>query len=79
MRQTFRDLGRSAQVQDFVVRAISGHATTTMQEHYSSVSGEDVRRGLAKVIAVAGITSPTNRQPQPSTGAHATENADSAA
>jgi hypothetical protein len=37
MRRTFQDLGRSAQVHDFVVRAISGHATTTMQEHYSSV------------------------------------------
>jgi hypothetical protein len=28
-----------------------------MQEHYSSVSGNEVREGLAKVIALAGITS----------------------
>jgi len=34
MRRTFQDLGRPAQVHDFAVRAISGHATTTMQEHY---------------------------------------------
>ena len=27
-----------------------------MQEHYSSVSGDEVRTGLAKVIALAGIT-----------------------
>ena len=56
MRRTFQDLGRAASVHDFVVRAISGHATTTMQEHYSSVSGDEVRRGLAKVIALAGMT-----------------------
>jgi integrase len=56
MRRTFQDLGRAANVHDFVVRAISGHATTTMQEHYSSVSGNEVRSGLARVIALAGIT-----------------------
>ena len=33
MRRTFQDLGRAANVHDFVVRAISGHATTNMQEH----------------------------------------------
>jgi integrase len=55
MRRTFQDLGRAACVHDFVVRAISGHATTTMQEHYSSVSGDEVRTGLAKVLALAGI------------------------
>lgn len=52
MRRTFQDLGRSAQVHDFVVRAISGHATSTMQEHYSSVSGDEVRTGLGKVVAL---------------------------
>jgi integrase len=55
MRRTFQDLGRAANVHDFVVRAISGHATTTMQEHYSSVSGDEVRSGLGKVVALAGI------------------------
>jgi integrase len=58
MRRTFQDLGRAANVHDFVVKAISGHATTSMQERYSSVSGEEVRTGLAKVIALAGLTSP---------------------
>jgi integrase len=57
MRRTFQDLGRAANVHDFVVKAISGHATTSMQERYSSVSGEEVRTGLAKVIALAGLTS----------------------
>lgn len=65
MRRTFQDLGRAASVHDFVVRAISGHATTSMQEHYSSVSGDEVRTGLAKVIALAGMTgspAPTARK-----------------
>jgi integrase len=55
MRRTFQDLGRQAQVHDFVVRAISGHATVAMQERYSSVAGEEVRAGLAKVISLAGF------------------------
>ena len=55
MRRTFQDLGRAADVHDFVVRAISGHATTSMQEHYSSVSGDEVRKGLAKVLVLAGL------------------------
>ena len=56
MRRTFQDLGRAAQVQDLVVRAISGHATVEMQQHYSTVAGEEVRAGLAKVISLAGFT-----------------------
>ena len=55
MRRTFQDLGRAANVHDFVVRAISGHATTNMQEHYSSVSGDEVRKGLARVLVLAGL------------------------
>jgi hypothetical protein len=47
--------GRAASVHDFVVRAISGHATPSMQEHYSTVSGDEVRKGLAKGVALAGI------------------------
>lgn len=56
MRRTFQDLGRQARVHDFVVRAISGHATVAMQERYSSVAGDEVRAGLAKVISLAGFT-----------------------
>jgi len=55
MRRTFRDLGRQARVHDFVVRAISGHPTSAMQERYSSVAGEEVRAGLANVISLAGF------------------------
>jgi hypothetical protein len=49
----FQDLGRAAHVHDFVTRAISGHATSVMHEHYSSVAGTEVREGLARVISLA--------------------------
>ena len=64
MRRTFQDLGRSAQVHDFVVRAISGHATTSMQEHYSSVSRDEVRSGLGKVVALI-LTRPPAQETDP--------------
>jgi hypothetical protein len=53
MRRTFQDLSRAAQVHDFVTRAISGHATSAMHEHYSSVAASEVREGLARVISLA--------------------------
>jgi integrase len=56
MRRTFQDLGRAAHVNDLVVRAISGHATAEMQHHYSTVAGEEVKAGLAKVLSLAGFT-----------------------
>jgi integrase len=55
MRRTFQDLGRAAGVEGIVVRAISGHATAAMQDHYSTVQGEEVRAGLARVIELAGL------------------------
>lgn len=55
MRRTFQDLGRAADVHDLVVRAISGHSTRQMQEHYSSVAPSEVRDGLAKVVALTGF------------------------
>jgi hypothetical protein len=55
VRRTFQDLCRAAQVHDFVARAISGHATVEMQEHYSTVGGEEVRAGLANVISRVGF------------------------
>jgi hypothetical protein len=54
--------GRAANVHDFVVRAISGHATTNMQEHYSSVSGDEVWKGLAKVLVLAGLAGGVDQQ-----------------
>lgn len=54
MRRTFQDLARAAQVTDVVTRAISGHATETMQLHYSSVSGDEMKQSLARVVSLAG-------------------------
>lgn len=53
MRRTFQDLSRAAGVNDIVTRAISGHATEAMQRHYSTVSDDEMRAGLAKVISLA--------------------------
>jgi hypothetical protein len=53
MRRTFQDLARAAAIGDVVTRAISGHATETMQRHYSTVADSEVREGMAKVIDIA--------------------------
>jgi len=53
MRRTYQDIARAASVADVVTRAISGHATPEMQRHYSTVSDNEVRAGLAKVIDIA--------------------------
>lgn len=55
MRRSYQDLARAAEVQDIVTRAVSGHATEAMQQHYSTVSGEEMRRSLAKVISLAKV------------------------
>ena len=54
MRRTFQDLARAAEVKDVVTRAVSGHATEVMQRHYSTVGGQEIREGIAKVISLAG-------------------------
>lgn len=53
MRRTYQDLARAAELKDVVTRSISGHATPEMQRHYSTVSGDEMRAGLAKVIDIA--------------------------
>ena len=53
--RTYQDLARAAEVNDVVTRAISGHATETMQRHYSTVSDAEMKQGLAKVVSLAGF------------------------
>jgi integrase len=55
MRRTFQDLARAAEVKDIVTRAISGHATETMQHHYSTVAAEEKKLAIAKVIELSGV------------------------
>ncbi len=57
MRRSFQDLARAAEVKDIVTRAISGHATETMQHHYSTVAEAEKRQAIAKVITLAGVSS----------------------
>ncbi|HEU4411161.1 MAG TPA: tyrosine-type recombinase/integrase [Polyangiaceae bacterium] len=55
MRRTYQDLMRAAQVEGVVVRAISGHATSQMQEHYSTVSPTEMRAAVLRLAAATGF------------------------
>ncbi|MBL8716007.1 MAG: hypothetical protein JNL79_08425 [Myxococcales bacterium] len=50
MRRSFQDLARLAQVADVETRSISGHATETMQRHYSTESPKEQAEGLARLL-----------------------------
>jgi integrase len=52
MRRTFQDIMRAAGVHDVVTRSISGHATETMQHHYSTAQANEQRAALARIHAV---------------------------
>jgi hypothetical protein len=39
-------------VKDIVTRAVSGHATEAMQRHYSTVTSQEVREGVGRVISL---------------------------
>ena len=53
MRRTFNDITRLAGVRDAVIRAVSGHATATMQERCSTVAQDERRQAVAAVIDLA--------------------------
>ncbi|MBL8605227.1 MAG: site-specific integrase [Myxococcales bacterium] len=55
MRRTFQDLTRLADVRDLVTRSISGHATSEMQEHYSTPLQTEQRDSLTRVLSLTGI------------------------
>ena len=50
MRRSFQDLCRTAEVKDVVARSICGHATEAVQIRCSSVSQQEQKDGLARVI-----------------------------
>jgi integrase len=56
MRRTFQDLARTARVDDIVTRAVSGHATEAMQHHYSTVYQNEIHDGIARIVALAGLS-----------------------
>lgn len=53
MRRTMQDLAREAGVSDVVTRAISGHATASMQRHYSTARDHEVAATLAALVGRA--------------------------
>jgi integrase len=55
MRRTAQDLSRLAGVNDLVTRAVSGHSDIAMQELYSTIRGEEMRKSLAAVVQLAGL------------------------
>lgn len=60
LRRTFQDLARTAQVSDLVTRSISGHATQSMQHHYSTVQANEQRSALARVAELAKVARPSS-------------------
>ena len=50
MRRTFQDLARAAQVADIVTRSISGHQTEAMQRRYSTVTEDEQRAGMGRML-----------------------------
>jgi integrase len=59
MRRTFQDICRAASVGDLVTQSISGHATESMQRHYSTVAPEEQRQGLSNVLRLIHPQQPT--------------------
>jgi len=55
MRRTFQDLARAAAVERLVQQAICGHYTDEMTELYSTVSHDEMRSALGKVISMTGF------------------------
>jgi hypothetical protein len=55
MRRTARDLSRLAGVNDHVIRAVSGRSDVAMQELYSTIRGEEMRKSLAAVVQLVGL------------------------
>ena len=53
MRRTFQDPAREAGVRDVVTRAISGHATGSMQRHYSTARDHEITARLPRVFSLA--------------------------
>lgn len=52
LRRTNKDLGRRSEMSDVLSMAISGHKTTEMHAHYSTVRDDEVRSALGRMLAV---------------------------
>ena len=64
MRRTFNNLARQA-AGDIVARAMTGHSTEAMTEHYSHVTLEEKTRAITKVLGfVVGVGPELGPEPQ---------------
>lgn len=50
MRRTFNDLARAANIEGVVTRSISGHRSEKLREHYSTVSGDEQRETIGRIL-----------------------------
>ena len=50
MRRTFNDLARLAKVEAIVTKCISGHLTDRMREHYSTVTPDEQRESIGRLL-----------------------------
>ena len=71
MRRTFNDLARVANVEAVVTKSISGHLTERMREHYSSVSPNEQRESIGRVLRL--VKPAATEQSGAPTGAPAAE------
>lgn len=55
MRRTFQDLTRAGGVEGVVAKAISGHATDAMRNHYSTANDAEVTQAMGKVIDLTEV------------------------
>lgn len=55
MRRTYHNLGRKADVNDVVLRSMSGHATQEMLLLYSEVAATEGRASLQRMIDISGV------------------------
>jgi len=59
LRRTFNNLSRQV-AGNIVTRAITGHVTDEMTEHYSHVDCAAKLRAADQVVALAGLRAPAN-------------------
>ena len=57
MRRTFKDAARRAGVSEVASKAVSGHQTEAMHEHYQTIGADEMRAELVKVSRLLGAGS----------------------
>jgi integrase len=65
LRRTFNNLSRQV-AGNIVTRAITGHVTDEMTEHYSHVDRAEKLRAADQVVALTGLRAPANDNTAPS-------------